>query len=384
MSSKSPLKIIATDIIGDCPRLNRRFDLVEGQASDSTANISDLKTTVSGLKVSVAAAGPGDVMGGSSLADIGRMTKVTEENTIGETTFSDKDVVLGAKSLIDVGRIPKITAAGTVTESALKDNGTVVSGTEPLHLDTGATPPASQISLTANGLGALEAWCYAAGNEELLFDCKWVGGTLIAANTTCTRLVKDGNALYFTFAHGQTIGNPVTDAAALLIDLTTGFCRFGGVTAPAYQVDVTGDINVSGAVRVGGVAIVSAIVPPAPLTAAAVGQTLTTAYADATGMTFNLTRTGVWIISVTMGFTQATGDFCMNAQLMIGGVVQSPIIQVDDGGIAAAAILNASNTWVYTSAAGNETAKVQVKKVSGVAASGVTSLSSMVARWYKS
>jgi hypothetical protein len=90
------------------------------------------------------------------------------------------------------------------------------------------------------------------GNEELLFGCKWVGGALIAAETTCSRLVKDGSSLYFTFAHGQTIGNPVTDAASLWMDLTTGHWSFGGVAPTTHMVDVTGDTHATGNVLADG------------------------------------------------------------------------------------------------------------------------------------
>lgn len=120
---------------------------------------------------------------------------------------------------------------------------------------------------------------------------------------------------------------------------------------------------------------------PAPLTAISSGQALTTSYANVTGLSFNLTKAGTWLITLDMGLAQATGDFVVDVQLVVAGVVQSPTIQVDDGGISGSPIITASRTWMVTSVSAAEAVSVQTKKVSGTGASA-TMASSMLAVWY--
>jgi hypothetical protein len=179
-----------------------------------------------------------------------------------------------------------------------------VSGTKPLTIDVGAAPVASQINLTANGLGALQALCYSADNEQILFDCYWVGAptnATYATNTTCVRIVKSGKLIFY-IASGQTVDTPVGTTGTgwvqtISLDLVTGDCGFGGNMAPGYSVDVTGDVNVSGVFRIGGVPVAA----PGPTT-----QTVVTG-SRVLGTVYHNTGTTPKYCSVTVRSTAGGG-----------------------------------------------------------------------------
>jgi hypothetical protein len=174
------------------------------------------------------------------------------------------DTVRGGGALTHVGRLTKVSAAGVIGESSLTDDGSKVSGTEPLHLDAGATPANAQLALRANLLGSLSLLCYAADNVQIGLDLEEIGGVNTCANAVVARILKNNGLLYFQGAAGQTVGtgvgtggNPAI-ASYMIIDLSTGFVGFGGNVTPAYAVDATGDANVSGVYRVDGTQVVGA------------------------------------------------------------------------------------------------------------------------------
>ncbi len=184
------------------------------------------------------------------------------------------DFVFGGSTLTTIGAIPVVTAAGILGQSSLSDDGTAVSGTEPLHIDTGATPADSQIALAANLLGALQLLCYAADLSEIVFDVNYTGSALIARNATTARISKIGGKLNFHYGFGQTVGNPLTDAVSATLDLATG--KWGFLqAAPAEVVDVTGNVNATGVYKKGGVAGISATAVLAKLTTLGANGSLT-------------------------------------------------------------------------------------------------------------
>lgn len=122
---------------------------------------------------------------------------------------------------------------------------------------------------------------------------------------------------------------------------------------------------------------------PAPLTANATGQALTLAYANVNDLTFTLNKSGTWLIILDANFNQYTPDFVIDTQVLVNGVIQFPIMQVDDGGvITGASIVNASKTCIYKSLAGSDIVTVQVKKVAGAGTSVITNLTTMIGLWY--
>jgi hypothetical protein len=173
------------------------------------------------------------------------------------TAWGPLDTVKGGPALTTVGAIPKVTAAGTLGESALSDDGTTVSSTEPVEIDSGATPD-SQLALKANGLGALAFLCYVAGNQQILFGAEYLGGVFIARDTSAARILRATNKLRFGWATGLTPGSSFTFTDAGAIDLDNGLWGFGGNITPGYPVDVTGNCNVSGVYRVAGTQVVGA------------------------------------------------------------------------------------------------------------------------------
>jgi hypothetical protein len=152
------------------------------------------------------------------------------------------DFVFGGSKLT-VGVIPRAASLKALEDSAISDDGVSVAVTRPVLVDTGATPDDSQIQLSANGLGAVEVLCYAADNVEILLDCLWSGGALLAAHTETARVVKTGGKLYIYGAVGQTVGNPVVDAIIASITLATGDVNTGGV----YKVAGTQVVGARGA-----------------------------------------------------------------------------------------------------------------------------------------
>lgn len=184
------------------------------------------------------------------------------------------DFVFGGSKLTTIGSIPKITAAGVLGESSLADDGAFVSGTEPLHLDTGAAPADSQVALSANALGALELLCYQADLCEILFDIKYIGAALIARNAKISRISKIGGKLNFHYGFGQTVGSPISDAVSATLDLATG--KWGFLNAsPAEVVDVTGNVNATGVYKKGGTSGISTTAVLAKLTSLGSNGSLT-------------------------------------------------------------------------------------------------------------
>ncbi len=179
------------------------------------------------------------------------------------------DTVRGGTNLTHVGRVTKVSAAGTLTESSLTDDGAKVSGTEPLNLDTGATPAATQVLLNANGDGVLSLLCYAVDNQQIGFDMYRAGGndksSLTA--TSVARIIKNAAKLLL---HGNSPVTPNANVSTNLyitLDLATGFLGLGGKTNPAYAGDATGDHNVSGVYRVAGTQVVTTKQGTLPATA---------------------------------------------------------------------------------------------------------------------
>ena len=155
---------------------------------------------------------------------------ISLSKTISDLAALTSAAITGRSSLTNAGKIPKVgTTSGSLVESSLTDNGTIVSGTEPLALDTGATPAQSQIKATANALGALEGLSYSVNNQEILMDVKWTGSQLIAASTTTARMIKSASTWDVFGAVGQVVGSPVTDASRLEVDLATGNTNIQGV-----------------------------------------------------------------------------------------------------------------------------------------------------------
>ncbi len=133
-----------------------------------------------------------------------------------------RDFVLGGSNLTSVGKITKVSAAGMITQSSLTDNGTAVSGTEPVHLDTGAAPANSQLTLKANALGVLSLKCQAADNQVIGFDVDYVASGYVAANASVGLLLKNGAQVLLIGSVGNTIGNAPTLNNLLIVDLATG------------------------------------------------------------------------------------------------------------------------------------------------------------------
>src|SRR5262245_31179329 len=126
-------------------------------------------------------------------------------------------------------------------------------------VDTGATPTDSQVALSAAAAGALELLSYAADNQQILLDCSWEGGLLIAKDVTTARIQKNAGFLWVICATGQTVGTGVTgEQIVVCINLTSGKVGLSGNTNPLQDLDTTGNTNTSGAYLVAGSQVVHA------------------------------------------------------------------------------------------------------------------------------
>jgi hypothetical protein len=145
------------------------------------------------------------------------------------------DAVLGATALTTDGAIPKVSATdGTLDESALTDDGAKITSAEPVEIDTGATPQASQLVLRANGAGVFSALCYATNNVSAGFDAEFAAGGWVAQGTAIAVAVKNATHLKWYGSTGNSVGAAATLTYRLGLDLATG------------AFDVAGNLTIGG------------------------------------------------------------------------------------------------------------------------------------------
>ena len=168
-SSKVPIKIVHTDLVNDCNRLNRRFDLVEGQASTAAASVAALQEQVTKLTATSAT-----TQGTASVSPVPLVAPATSNLTL---TASFQDVP---------GMTVKLTKTGwwkldvTVECLLASTDGTtsviMLAGTTALpgviHCQSSAT--ASNFVLTAN-----RPWLFnsISGIEQIKVQAKKASGS---------------------------------------------------------------------------------------------------------------------------------------------------------------------------------------------------------------
>ena len=96
-----------------------------------------------------------------------------------------------------------------------------------LHINSGATPSASQLRLQANSLGALSALSYAADNQSIGFDVDYASGGWVARNATVAWLNKQGGSLKIQGSGGNTVGSAATQTELVAVNLTSGNVGIG-------------------------------------------------------------------------------------------------------------------------------------------------------------
>ena len=244
-TSKIPIKIMQADIVGDCPRLNRRFELVEGQASTVASDLSTLQTKVATLANS-SLSGSGNVSGGENLTDVGRITKVVARGSIGEAGFSDADVVRGAPVLVHAGALTVVDSAGKLKESpGISDSGSVVAITESVELDSAVT---KYQNVATYGIGVVPVYASVnLTNQSALINATalQVGGAMAPAGLYHISIYA---ATHTAGTGGVTITIAFNDgngSQTLLIALT-----LNGAIAPTtpYTIYTAGAANITYAV----------------------------------------------------------------------------------------------------------------------------------------
>lgn len=134
------------------------------------------------------------------------------------------------------------------------DDGTTASTDEQVKIDEGASPPNSQLVLRANALGGFSMICSGADSSTLGFDIDFAAAAWVARDTSIAAITKTGDLLYFYGSTGNSVGSAPTFTLRAVLNLATGYWRFGDGTTASYPVESSGDINAVGVFRKGGTA----------------------------------------------------------------------------------------------------------------------------------
>lgn len=185
------------------------------------------------------------------------------------------DCVRGAKVLLTVGQIPKISEAGTLEESDIADDGTLVS-IPSRHLSVGTATP----------------WALA------IFQVNAGPGHNLAVNGSVT--LADGVTLNsFDDAAVVSKGMEFRASAFLFDQGSVGILLVG---APAYPLDVSGDINTDSVYRIGGTQVLG------PQLGVVVAPSITTTTITATaGATYTATEQAM-LASMKAAINQLNAD----------------------------------------------------------------------------
>ena len=124
-SSNIPLHITESDITGDCKRLNRRFDLVEGQASTAVAAANDQQTIIAGLQKDVKAL---QATGTAESAD-SVIVAVRKNVSNSSTSIATTNLLINGQMaqqgayLLGITVVAATTGSGSVTVTITYNNG---------------------------------------------------------------------------------------------------------------------------------------------------------------------------------------------------------------------------------------------------------------------
>ena len=184
---------------GDCARLNRRFDLVEGQSSTVTAAHASTAATVATLQTAVTTlqntAITGDVSGGAALTDVGTITKVIAPGVIGESSISDDGTTVTISELVKVAARLGVGMAGAFSPAQVVADFRNAAAVALMHLGNadsmdGAWWSAADSSNCIWMLGAYydgaSFWATAATAVMLQITQNGLGGLKLIYNTGLT------------------------------------------------------------------------------------------------------------------------------------------------------------------------------------------------------
>lgn len=237
-----PLRTPLTEANGTpaAPKTAKEWYLFFAQARDS---IAGLLTDVTGLIADVA----------GLIEDVANLAT---------------NAVKGAPNLLTPGAIPKVgTTAGALVESAVVDNGTTVLATArniAINASTVAQPVTGRVYFVGKGTAGSGIELQTSQADA---DLNIIGGLqFVDINSTAAdkRVVSIAGLLNGTVANNRggllrllikTDGGGLVEAGRVN---NLGQWGLAGQFAPAYAVDVNGDVNASGVYRVGGTQVVGA------------------------------------------------------------------------------------------------------------------------------
>ena len=152
----------------------------------------------------------------------------------------DRSWTISAISGLTTNKIPKASSSSTLADSNISDDGTTVSVGLPISV-TGAITSTSRIS--ASGANSLTT---AYGGYYIKYSANASSRSWLTGNDSVA---------YGDFAIMQSTTQTGSTYVPWIYVSPSGNVGLGNKTNPAYTLDVTGDVNVSGTFRVNGVAI---------------------------------------------------------------------------------------------------------------------------------
>ena len=166
-------------------------------------------------------------------------TRTLTINGVSYDLSLDRSWTISAISGLTTNKIPKASSSSTLADSSISDDGTIVSSSLPISV-TGTITSTSRISASGGGNGSNSGGYYFKYTSNVS-SRSWI-------------LVND-YSVFGDFALLQSTTQVGTTYAPWIYVNAAGKIGLGGNISPVYAVDITGDLNVAGTIRVNGVAI---------------------------------------------------------------------------------------------------------------------------------
>jgi hypothetical protein len=188
-------------------------------------------------------------------ANVGTVTDVTGTSPVASTGGATPAISMPAATAAAAGHATaaQITKLDGIEAAADVTDATNVAAAGAGMVGTANTWLTGQVIGDGTGPAGFILNGAAANNRQVVFRTNSVARAILTLNTTAEGGANAGSDVQLV-VYDDAGANGLT---ALLVKRSTGQVRIGSATAPAYPLDVTGDINSSTAIKVGGTALVT-------------------------------------------------------------------------------------------------------------------------------